>query len=238
MARPGTFTDYHFEPTSVLDDLGMFVTWEMAPEFGWIYPAFNFSFEVQQGGYIGLQLVGNERKAIFSIWDLPGQPDSAIAVVAHGVRFGNEGEGAKCLIDFNWEAGREYCLQVASIETTSEGVFWEGTIHDAVSGDTTVIGRILLKNSMGFAGYGKLRPCAYTFVEYFNGPMTCENQPHSQVRWRGPMANGGAILASKANVAHYSECSQNNVRFISEGVVIHETGGSVVKTTPPHTPLW
>jgi hypothetical protein len=87
MPRPGTFTDYHFESMSTLDDIRMFVTWDVAPEAGAIYPAFNYSFEARQIlGYMGIQLVGRKRTALFSIWDLPDQPDTAVPAVTTGFR--------------------------------------------------------------------------------------------------------------------------------------------------------
>jgi hypothetical protein len=66
----------------------------------------------------------------------------------------------------------------------------------------------------------------------------CDNQPYSRVRWRGPRANDGSILASRVVVPQYSECMQNNVRFIEKGAVFHETGGSVVRTTLAFSQLW
>lgn len=237
--RPGTFTDFHFD-SGAFDEIEMYLTWEVAPESGFIFPAFNFSFEVdvhgRAGGYIGLQLVGNARKAIFSIWDLPDQSQTALAMTFQGTRFGGEGEGAKCLIDFNWQLGREYRLGVRKSAVDSEGAIWDGAVQDTVTSETTVIGRILVKNSSSFAGYGKLRPSASVFVEYFRGPETCDSQPHSRVLWRGPFANG--LIASKANVAHYSQCVHNNVTSSGKSFVTHETGGMTVLATPAYSRLW
>lgn len=237
--RPGTFTDYHFN-SGKLDQLEIYLTWESAPPSGFIYPAFNFSFEIlddgSAGGYIGIQLVGQRRTAIFSIWDLPDEPGTAKAVVQHGDRFANEGTGAKCLIDFPWQVQREFLLHVKQASTDEIGAIWEGTIRDMTTNDSKQIGLIRLSHRGALVGYGRLRPCAYTFVEYFAGPGTCDGQPYSRVRWRGPFASG--VDASQAKIAPYPQCERNNVTSPERGVVIHETGGAVVRSTPACCQLW
>ena len=67
-ARPGTYTDYSFTEIGPFYNLDTYVTWEIAPSHGYIYPAFTYSFQAEQGGYMGTQLVGDTKKAIFSIW--------------------------------------------------------------------------------------------------------------------------------------------------------------------------
>ena len=87
------------------------------------------------GGYMGTQryldtasgrMVGT---AIFSMWD-------ASADVQTGwrgpncERFGGEGTGAHCLIDFDLVANDTYIVKVAADGHNASGAFWTGTIYD------------------------------------------------------------------------------------------------------------
>lgn len=234
--RPVAYTDYLFAEPGPFFNQDMYFTWEDAPPNGYIYPAFQFSFQVS-GGYMGVQLVGTSKKAIFSIWDTSDGSGTAQPVSDNCSRFGHEGTGTHCGIDYDWVEGREYRLRIWTVGTDATGESWIGAIYDTVTQQETTIGVIHLKSSNGYVGYGWLTDKAYTFLEYFSGPDSCEGQPYSRVLWRGPYANAGAYTASRA-VVQYNDCVRTNVTTGGRPTAIQEAGTGVQRVTPPGTELW
>ena len=235
--RPVAYTDYSFAEPGPFLNQDMYFTWEDAPPEGYIYPAFQFSLQVS-GGYMGVQLVGTSKKAIFSIWDTSNDSNTAQPVSDNCSRFGHEGTGTHCGIDYNWIEGREYRLRIRPVGTDATGELWAGTIFDTVTQQETTIGVIHLKSSADYVGYGKLVHNAYTFLEYFAGPNSCEGQPYSRVLWRGPYANTGEYTASRAVVPGYNDCIRTNVTTRGYPTAIQEAGTGVQRITPKGTVLW
>jgi hypothetical protein len=77
------------------------------------------------GGYFGIQELEDGRKiALYSVWDDDKQDDPNAVPDAQRVqvikqnpkakvqRFGGEGTGAQCLLDFDWKADKTYCFAV------------------------------------------------------------------------------------------------------------------------------
>jgi hypothetical protein len=215
--QPTTYAHFSFRNNTGVTDLGIYVRWLIVPQQGYIYPAFQFSFETGQVGYIGTQLVGTERKVLFAIWDA----GSMRANTTTCVRFDGEGAGAHCLRTFPWEASKEYFLQV---QRTSSG--WEGSIQ--LKKKRTLIGTILLPPT-------RVRTESLVFHEYFNGSDTC-NQPVSRIAWRGPYS--GESMANQIDVPYYTQCPNSDVSLTTEPVGITSTcGGSTQRTLPPGTRL-
>lgn len=131
-ARPVAFTNYTFAESGPFFNLDMYIAWESAPDSGYIYPAFQFFFQANQGGYMGIQLVGDTKKAIFSIWDMSEGSGTAQPVTDICFRFGHEGSGTGCIIDYDWVEGREYRLRIWEINTDATGESWIGVIADTV----------------------------------------------------------------------------------------------------------
>lgn len=95
-------------------------------------------------GYFGIQELGNGKKvAIFSVWD-PTKGDNPNAVTAEqrvellhegdGVRikrFGGEGTGGQCMMDFDWSTGQtnKFIVRATQAEgkTAYEGHLWMPT---------------------------------------------------------------------------------------------------------------
>ena len=246
---PRTDTFYSFSEAGPFNSMEIFLTWEKAPPVSYIYPSFFFVFQQpanpfpggfqQAFGYMGVQLDGNNKKAIFSIWDTQENSGTAqsSSVTPWCNRFSGEGTGAKCIIDYPWVEGRIYQLKVKSFGVDQTGEFWIGTIYDTATLTETTIGIIHTQTVSTYIGYGHLTGQSGTFLEYFGNANTCNNQPYSKVSWRGPFAEAGLYTATTAT-AYKNECSSTNTTSPGRPIVIQEGGADVQSTTPYGTPLW
>ena len=113
-----------------------------------------FSFVNGSGGYIGLQVVGSQKKAIFSIWGaITGEP---------GNSFEENGSGWQIIIDYDWKLNRRYRLRIWKMEVEENGdEWWLASVYDYTSGSDTVIGKILVPSSWGW-----LTSPSVTWIEY------------------------------------------------------------------------
>ena len=69
------------------------------------------------GGYAGLQRAGSryDRQLQFSVWDIPGKGDARVIESGDGVdcrRFGSEGTGQACELNYPWAVGETYRFEV------------------------------------------------------------------------------------------------------------------------------
>lgn len=229
---PGAYTEFFGEENA--SQTVIYATWESAPAQGAIFHAHQFGFQVGRGGYIGLQLVGNQKKVLFSIWDMTENSGSAVPL-GNCDRFGGEGTGARCLINFNWIAGREYSLKVKRALSSAAGEEWKAVITDMVTGLATPIGRILLRSTGKYIGYGSLIGYSLVFTEYFGGGG-CTQQPYTRLTWRGPYFGG--IQARSAWISVYPSCEFSNVTSTGAPRTTHEAGGTTLRTTPPKVNPW
>ncbi|MBI1863282.1 DUF3472 domain-containing protein [Candidatus Microgenomates bacterium] len=231
--------DYVFD-SNTYTDMTSFVTWQAVPSGTSIFASYQFGFQAGNGGYIGTQIYSNgQKKAIFSIWDVDGFPLSAQPNEAWCQRFGGEGLGAQCLIDYPWVANREYKLVVRKHSTLADGVIWQGIITDTTTGVQTGIGSIKVGNINTYQGFGSLNGYhSNNFHEYFlQGTQDCPLHPYSKIQWRGPYVLDGTQMASKAT-AVYLDCSLVNISSPSKGIVILEEGPGTVVTNPNGKILW
>ena len=231
--RPISYTHYPFDSGPPFTMLDMFLTWTEAPAEGAVFAATQFFFEDGQGGYIGLQVVGSTRTAIFSIWDIEAGSASPLAGCD---RFGGEGEGARCLIEYPWLEGREYRLRVAHCDSDTSGETWCASLLDPTSGVEVTIGSIHLATRDRRAGYGRLARYSATFLEYFGGPDACDGHPFSDTQWRGPYGDG-SVLARSAD-PDYTTCRNSEVSSVGRPSVRHENAGDTVRRTPAAVALW
>lgn len=248
---PRADTFYSFSESGPFSSMEMLLTWEKAPPSGYIYPAFFFIFQQtaepvkvrggfrQAHGYIGIQLAGEKKQAIFSIWDI--RDDSATAMKSPLTpwcdRFSGEGTGARCRIEYPWVEGRAYKLNVRSVEADESGESWIGTILDRHTSIETTIGIIHVKTVGAHRGYGHLTGRSATFLEYFGRSNTCDNQPYSKVSWRGPFANSGLYTAHSAR-SYRNECSSVHTRSTGRPDVVMEGGSGVRSSVANGTELW
>ena len=189
----GTYTEWHwpgppaasgrrgfpdFEHTLVVElDPGPRSTYFWSHQFGLVDG---------EGGYLGLQTTGNRvdgsvgKTAIFSVWK---------ALEAEGpatMAFEGEGEGYSCRIPYEWEAGRPYRLRVA----TAAPSWWEATVADEATGESTLIGRVRVAPQ-----WGGLGSWSVMWTEFFGGAISrCSDLPHSRVLFGTPTADAGTVI--------------------------------------------
>lgn len=248
---PRVDTFYSFSESGPFSSMEILLTWDKAPKTSYIYPAFFFVFQQparpvsvsggfqQAHGYMGIQLVGDKKKAIFSIWDILENAGTAqkSPITPWCKQFSGEGTGSQCIIDYPWVEGRTYKLKVRSFGVDESGELWIGTILDSKTSLETTIGIIHTKSVGNYSGYGHLTGQSVTFLEYFGKANTCDNQPYSKVSWSGPFANSGSCTASKAK-SYGNGCSSTNSVSTGRPVVIQEAGGDVQSVMLNGKVLW
>lgn len=125
------------------------------------------------GGYFGVQqLVGGRKVAIFSVWD-PVKGDDQRAVkpedrvellhqdgAARIKRFGGEGTGGQCMLDFPWEVGQR-CRLLVQAEAAEGKTAYAGWLFDPATNTWRHL--VTFRTRTG----GKLLRGLYSFVEDF-----------------------------------------------------------------------
>jgi hypothetical protein len=125
------------------------------------------------GGYFGIQEQRGEKKvAIFSVWDPPKgddpqavKPEERVEMLHEGEgvrikRFGGEGTGGQCLLDFPWTAGETHRFFVRA-EAQGGKTAYSGWLYDPVRGAWRHL--VTFRTRSG----GKLLRGLYSFVEDF-----------------------------------------------------------------------
>ena len=156
---------------------------------------------------MGTQLVGNQKKALFSIWDITENANTAIPT-GNCQRFSGEGTGAQCLIDYDWVEGREYRLRLWALTSVPGGEQWVAAIYDTLTLAETTIGVIELKDSGGYAGYGWLNnnvtSAGRPFVTHEAGGTVQQITPPSTELWQN---TSGRVIV---NWAYPTDASDAN----------------------------
>lgn len=145
------------------------------------------------GGYFGIQELEDDRKiALFSVWDDDKQDDPNAVPDAKRVqvikqnpkakvqRFGGEGSGAQCLLDFDWKPDKTYCFAV-----TMNDADISAFIRAADEGQWTPMATY--RPRVGKQGLTKL----YSFIEDFR-----RDTRSAQETRRARFGNGWVRLAS------------------------------------------
>lgn len=199
-----------------------------------LFGAFQFGFVGGSGGYMGLQSRGKRRMAIFSVWDHPSQVGSAVPLSLWGVRFGGEGEGAKCLRDFPWQLQRWYKFDmtldvpdVIGYAARARIVFWPGKSLE--------LGTIQLTKAYG----DQLSTWAGAWNEQWAGPLWHCQRPRSIMCWRPPRyfgSQGAPIALARANTVYATSTCEDWRRrkdTTREGFyLVGDNGAGVVQRHP------
>ena len=158
----------------------------LAEPAGTYYAAMNWD-----GGYVGLQRAGSryDRQLQFSVWDAPD--GGAARVVARGddvvcSRFGGEGSGRKCELNYPWRAGNTYRFEVTEEALNGASLL---TLHvtDLATRRRRFIG------TLGYAGRADLHGFAMFVEDFRRRAPTCLAQEVRSAAIRRAMARiGGA----------------------------------------------
>jgi hypothetical protein len=217
---PGTYVEIFWKNDNNYNlDVDLTVT--HAPDSAIIlFWAHQFSFVNGSGGYIGLQIVGSSRKAIFSIWDaVRGEP---------GVRFTHEGEGWSIIIDHDWKIGERYRLRIWVLGREANGdEWWLGTVYEYSSGRETVIGKILVPELWGWLGSWSV-----TWIEYA-GYQTCD-VPFTRAEFSNLYARNAAGDGPPDKLkASYgtSPCTNSDIDYYGETHYALKAGQGITRDT-------
>ena len=133
------------------------------------------------GGYMGTQAWRQAdgtmtHRALFSCWDASPPVITGWVAGAPGFceRFGGEGVGSHCIIEFTLEQGVAYDVTVSLAGHNASGAMWAGTITNNATGATTPIGTLFYPNyDATFVGYGAMKLEAADFQVREAGGCVC-----------------------------------------------------------------
>lgn len=204
------------------------------------------------GGYMGSQVMrrgnGSERRVfIFSCWD------ANISGVVHRVgwttpdtcaRFGGEGVGSHCILDYPTLSGRLYNFRVAYSGKNASGAMWTGKVTDTVTGASAIVGTLFYPHVAGNVGFGNLGVYTNEFLEYFEGG-DCDTAVHVAVGTIGPFFNQRKSTATQAYPQYGSgKCKRTSVLGCIPGHgcghprVFVQGGKGVERNNSDTTKLW
>ncbi len=191
---------------------------EPAQEQGVIFWANQIQFE-KDAAYVGLQIVGEKKKAIFSLWNALSSDK--------GNPFTGEGDGYQYLVEFDWQLGRTYKIGIQMTGEDGTGRYWNGYVIDTVTGIRTDLATHKAPLSMGFIRYN------VAWTEYAtNG--TCV-RPYTRFEFGNSMVSAGASkLAAYTAVLQYPAhaCTFSNGEKLSGQAVALSAGGETSRVTP------
>lgn len=138
------------------------------------------------GGYAGLQRAGSryDRQLQFSVWDSPGEGDAQVIERGDGVecrRFGGEGTGQACELNYPWTVGGTYRFEVTEAPLNGGSAL---TLHvtDLAIGERSFVG------TLRYAAMAELH-WFETFVEdFWRDARHCLAQPVRGAAIRRAMA--------------------------------------------------
>jgi len=190
-----------------------------------IFWAHQFGFVNGSGGYIGLQVVGSQKKAIFSIWDaITGEPGNPFQE--------GDGHGWQIIINYDWKLNRKYRLRIWEFNVEQNGdEWWLAAVYDYASGVDTIIGKILVP-----AAWGWLDATSLTWVEYA-GYDNCESQniPYSRAEFSNLFARNTAGDSGPIKLKVYyglKPAKNSDVDYYGGGTYALEAGDDVFRDTP------
>ncbi len=198
-----------------------------SPTAGVIFWSHQFNLQ-NHGGYIGLQIVGDKRKAIFSMWEALSSDT--------GNTFGGEGVGFQKIIDYDWRPNMTYQVNVTRTKTDSTGAYWRGSVTDLTTGAETYLATHkvplthgTIRNASVWTEYATHRYCEvpYTRAEFSNPKALSDNT------WLPASSAKGTYLF---NV--YSSCPLSNFIKLPGPAAALEVGVGVERVTPENTRLW
>lgn len=173
------------------------------------------TFTQANGGYLGLQRSGGQKRALVSIWtgDKPEEKKyfNAVSGVIPKLADCNEFGGCSSIQGpYSWKVGHQYRFRFEKSPTlkAKDGQWWQITLTDLTVNRTDVLGQ--LETPLSFGG---LKKSNSLFLEYFWGPYRCDTLRHADTTYYPIQGNWGKStrLASKDSRAYGDahECADN-----------------------------
>lgn len=205
------------------------------------------------GGYMGSQVMqssnGTERRVfIFSCWDSDPKagPVEKVAWTTPEScsRFGGEGIGAHCVLEYPTRTGTLYNFRLVLSGSNATGAMWTGTIADTTTGKSRVVGTLFYPHVGNSVGFGMLGVYSNEFLEYFDGG-DCDSDVRVAVGTFGPFFRNRSAAPLQASPAYGS--SRCNRTAVTECIPAHgcgrprvfvEGGRGVVRNNSDATKLW
>ncbi len=153
-----------------------------------------FGFLNGDGGYIGLQNMGNTvsgqyntKVAVFSIFSTAIDATPGNCKIEYGNFDGGAGTGTSCRIPYNWTLGHQYRLRtVIGKNSDAAGTWWDGYVTDLTTGVETQIDYIKVPKS--WSGINS----SIMWTEYFGAHAdTCDTHPYARAHFFTPKGNYG-----------------------------------------------
>lgn len=194
-----------------------------------LYWGHHFWFANGDGGYMGLQVVGPRKKAIFSIWlAIDGTPGPENRFVRE-----HEKPVYRCLRDYPWKVRQKYRLTAKEGKRETDGTSWIGEVYDYANHKTTEIGAILVPIS-----WGRLKATySNTFIEY--GYTGCDvpytRAVFSGLRSRNAEADSPPRLLKAVYNDRVTPCRNSNVKPLDNIKYILEAGGRTKRIAADET---
>jgi hypothetical protein len=223
VAPRGTYTFWHWPAAA--EGAGS-LDWDLTvlrdPGPTTYFWAHQWSFQGGDVGYFGLQAHDLRddgslgRLAVFSVWSAIGCADNP------GCHAGLEGAPFwTCRLAYEWVAGRAYRLRVAR---DGRG-WWRATVSDG--GAETVVGSIRVPRRWG--GLDLHTRGSAVWTEFYGanvpgGVTTCDDIPHSRVRFGVPAADGGLAPAGRGSRLGDGDCDNSRVQDQAADGALHEMG--------------
>lgn len=173
------------------------------------------TFQNANGGYLGLQRSGGQKRALVSIWtgDKPEEAKYFNAVSGAIPKLANCNEFGGCSSiqgSYSWKVGHQYRFRFEKSPTlkATGGQWWQITLTDLTVNRTDVLGQLETPSS-----FGNLKKSNSLFLEYFWGPYRCDTLRHANTTYYPIQGNWGkSTKLASANASAYGdahECADN-----------------------------
>lgn len=222
---PGTYVEIFWKREENYNfDIDIEITDSPENDAQVLFWAHQFGFIDGSGGYIGLQVVGSQKKAIFSIWGaITGEP---------GHMIDEYGSVWSIVVDYNWKLGQKYRLRIWELEVEPSGdEWWLGSVYDYTTGTDFIIGKILVPASWGWLTSYSITWTEYAGYDYYDS----SDIPYTRAVFSGHYARHTIENSGPDNLhASYGSLPSSNsdVDYYGGTTYALEAGDNVVRDTP------
>jgi hypothetical protein len=178
-------------------------------------------------GYLGTQVSrgknGQENSNfIFSCWD--ADPEHKVGwTTEHCSRFGGEGVGSHCLLEYPIKKGVVYNFRVAQDGHNETGAFWTGTVTPQNGDPVVTVGTLFYPHLNDKIGFGNFKVQSDDFLEYFGGG-TCDGAATTGVGIFGPYFHNHTMVPLDASPAYATGAGKCNRTEVSSCIPGHGCG--------------